>query len=136
MAFSKHFSCFSKELKAKLSHETGNLECYLGLTWGCCSREQLSPYHTEKDFELQSLTLGEPMGSEGCVMYLPNPFVLMTSLVSKVQQGYASSSVSELICVELVATFGVATGILSVSTVLMDPQLWEGTLCFRKSEFY
>lgn len=93
-------------------------------TWdwlrGCCSREQLSPYHTEKDFELQSLTLGEPMGSEGCVMYLPNPFVLMTSLMSKVQQGCASLSVSEFISVEFVATFGVATGILSVFLHSLD----------------
>lgn len=81
----------------------------------CCSKEQLSPYHTGKDFELQSLTLGEPMGSEGCVIHLPDPFVVMTSLMSKVQQSCASLSVSELIRVEPVATFGVARRILSVS---------------------
>lgn len=98
MAFSKHFSCFPKELKAKLSHGTGNFEYYLesiDLRAAAVGNSFL-PTNGEGFWTAKSLTLGEPMGSEGCVMHLPNAVVLMTSVMSKVQQRCASLSVSEL----------------------------------------
>lgn len=74
--------------------------------------------------------LGERIGSEGCVMHLSNPFVFMTSLMSKVQWRYASISVSELTCIKLVAHLGVARRILTfLSTALKNPRLWGGTPC-------
>lgn len=130
MAFSKHFSCFPKELKAKLSHGTGNLECYFDQLRGCYSREEFSPCHTDRDFELQNFRHWvNPWEVEAVWCISLNPLYSLLHWCPKCSRDehpYQSVSLSMLnLLLPLVLSGGYW---LFLSTVLMDPHLWGGTL--------